>query len=90
MRKLYLNKIFKILDKEKKGELSINKLKNTFNAKNHPDVLNKIKNEDEIYNQFCYTLDIYIRYNNILNYSINNEQFLDYYSGISPSIIISV
>ena len=85
-RKLYLNKIFKILDKEKKGELSINKLKNTFNAKNHPDVLNKIKNEDEIYNQFCYTLDIYIRYNNILNYSINNEQFLDYYSGISPSI----
>ena len=85
-RKLYLNKIFKILDKEKKGEISINKLKNIFNSKNHPDVLNKIKNEDEIYNQFCYTLDIYIRYNNILNYSINNDQFLDYYSGISPSI----
>ena len=85
-RKLYLNKVFKVLDSEKKGEISINKLKNTFDAKNHPDVSDNIKSEDEIYNQFCYTLDIYIRFNNILNYSINFEQFFDYYSGISPSI----
>ena len=74
------------MDTEKKGEISINKLKNVYNAKNHPDVLNNNKNEDEIYNQFCYTLDIFIRVNNILNYSINNEQFIYYYSGISPSI----
>ena len=85
-RKIYLNKIFKILDTEKKGEISINKLKNTFDAKNHPDVLNNNKSEDEIYNQFCYTLDIYIRFNKILNYNINNEQFIEYYSGVSPSI----
>ena len=85
-RKIYLNKVFKILDTDKKAEISINKLKNTFDAKNHPDVLNNNKGEDEIYNQFCYTMDIYIRFSNILNYSINNDQFLDYYSGISPSI----
>ena len=85
-RKTFLNKVFKTLDTEKKGEISINKLKNVYNAKNHPDVLNNNKNEDEIYNQFCYTLDIFIRVNNILNYSINNEQFIYYYSGISPSI----
>ena len=85
-RKLYLNKIFKILDKEKKGEISINKLKNIFNSKNHPDVLNKIKNEDEIYNQFCYTLDIYIRYNNILNYSINNDKDDEYFENILEGV----
>ena len=85
-RKIYLNKVFKILDTDKKAEISINKLKNTFDAKNHPDVLNNNKGEDEIYNQFCYTMDIYIRFSNILNYSINNEQFIEYYSGISPSI----
>ena len=59
-RKLYLNKVFKVLDTEKKEEISINKLKNVFDAKNHPDVTNNNKTEDEIYNQFCYTLDIYI------------------------------
>ena len=85
-RKIYLVKVFKSIDSDKKGEISINKLKNIFNAKNHPDVSDNIRNEDEIYNQFCYTLDIFIRFNNILNYSINLEQFIDYYSGISPSI----
>ena len=85
-RTIYLVKVFKSIDSDKKGEISINKLKNIFNAKNHPDVSDNIRKEDEIYNQFCYTLDIFIRFNNILNYSINLEQFIDYYSGISPSI----
>ena len=85
-RTIYLVKVFKSIDSDKKGEISINKLKNIFNAKNHPDVSDNIRNEDEIYNQFCYTFDIFIRFNNILNYSINLEQFIDYYSGISPSI----
>ena len=85
-RQLILNQAFKILDTEKKGEISITKLKNSFNAKDHPDILDKNKTEDEIYNQFCYTLDIFIRLNNITTYIINQRQFIDYYSGISPSI----
>ena len=85
-RIIYLNKVFKHLDIDKKGEISINKLKNSYIAKNHPDIINNNKTEDEIYNQFCYTLDIYIRLNNIQNYTINNEQFIDYYTGISSSI----
>ena len=64
-RIIYLNKVFKHLDTDKKGEISINKLKNSYIAKNHPDIINNNKTEDEIYNQFCYTLDIYIRINNI-------------------------
>ena len=85
-RQLILNQAFKSLDTEKKGEISITKLKNSFNAKDHPDILDKNKTEDEIYNQFCYTLDIFIRLNNITTYIINQRQFIDYYSGISPSI----
>ena len=85
-RQLILNQAFKSLDTEKKGEISITKLKISFNAKDHPDILDKNKTEDEIYNQFCYTLDIFIRLNNITTYIINQRQFIDYYSGISPSI----
>ena len=85
-RKACLNEIYSNLDTEKKGEISVNTLKNIYNYRNHPDVLEGKKTPDEIYNKFCYTLDVYIRINNILNNSINNEQFIEYYSGISPSI----
>ena len=85
-RKAILNEIYSYIDVEKKGEISLNNLKNIYNVKNHPDVLKGIKTEQEIYNQFCYTIDVYIRVNRILTNSITNEQFIDYYSGISPSI----
>ena len=85
-RKSILNEIFSYIDTEKKGEISLNNFKDMYNAKNHPDVSNGIKSEQEIYNQFCYTIDVYIRVNKILNNSITKEQFVDYYSGISPSI----
>ena len=85
-RKDFIKQIFSNIDNDKKGEISINSLKNLYNAKNHPDVLDGKKSEQEIYNQFCYTIDVYIRVKKILNNCINNDQFIDYYSGISPSI----
>ena len=85
-RKEIINEVFSYIDNDKKGEIPLNNLKNIYNAKDHPDVLDGNKTEQEIYNQFCYTIDVYIRVNKILNNSINNEQFIDYYSGISPSI----
>ena len=85
-RKAYINEIFSNIDTEKKGEISVNTLKNLYNFKNHPEVLNGKKTAEEIYNQFCYTIDVYVRINKILSNNINNDQFIDYYSGISPSI----
>lgn len=85
-RKSYINTIFSTFVTDKKGKISVNDFKILFNARNHPDVLEGKKTEQEIYNQFCYTIDVYIRINNILSNSLNNEQFIDYYSGISPSI----
>ena len=85
-RKSYISTIFSNIDTEKTGEISINTLKNIYNSKNHPDVLNGKKTEEEVYNQFCYTIDVYVRINKILSNSLNKEQFIDYYSGISPSL----
>ena len=85
-RKSYINTIFSQIDTDKKGVIKVNDFKILFNARNHPDVLEGKKTEQEIYNQFCYTIDAYVRINNILNNKLNNEQFIDYYSGISPSI----
>jgi len=85
-RKSYINSIFSKIDTDKEGKIKANDFKILFNARNHPDVLEGKKTEQEIYNQFCYTIDVYIRVNNILDNSLNNDQFIDYYSGISPSI----
>ena len=85
-RKIYLIGIFSSIDTQKQGAVSVTILKQKYNAKMHPDVLSRKKSEEEIFSQFCFTLDVYIRVNNIMNNEITFEQFIDYYSGISPSI----
>ena len=60
-------------------------IKNFYKSKYHPDCQNKKFTENEIYNQFLFTFEIYLKINCIGN-SINCDQFIDYYSGISPSI----
>ena len=66
------------------GIISINTLKEIFNPENHPDVKNNRTNAKEICNQFYQALDIYSKLNNIVD--MNLDQFIDFYSGISPSI----
>ena len=87
-RKLYLLNKFSLIDKSQKGEISINYMKIIYknNAKFHPDVVNGIKSEDVVYNQFRQTLELYLDINKILNEMLTKEQFVDYYWGISASI----
>ena len=87
-RKLYVLNKFDLIDKTKKGEVDINYLKIIYknNAKYHPDVINGIKAEDIIYNQFRQTLELFLDINKILNEKITKDEFVDYYSGISASI----
>lgn len=66
------------------GIISINTLKEIFNPEMHPDVKNNRTSAKEIRNQFYQTLDIYSKLNNIID--MNLDQFIDFYSGISPSI----
>ena len=67
-------------------EISINILKEKFRPENHPEVLNHRRKPNDIYFQFCESLDIFTKLNNILN-NINLDQFIDFYSGISSSIV---
>ena len=84
-RKLFVVGKFANMDTEKKGMLSVNLLKNMYNSKQHPDVLLGTKSEKEVFDQFCDTIDIFIKINGISD-MITFEQFIDYYSGISASI----
>jgi Ca2+-binding EF-hand superfamily protein len=74
------------MDLEKKGEINLSILKERFNPKGHPDVLGGIASVEEIFKQFCYTLDIYCSIKNIKD-TITYKQFIEYYSGISSSIL---
>ena len=86
-RKLYIIGIFANLDTEKKGEVTINFLKSKYNAKKHPDVLNGTKSQEEAFEQFCYSLDLYCElYGLQKNGSLSFENFVDYYSGVSSCI----
>ena len=67
-------------------EISLKILKEKFKPEMHPEVLNHRRKPNDIYIQFCESLDIFAKLNNILN-NINLEQFIDFYSGISASII---
>ena len=86
-RKLYIIGIFENIDIEKKGEVSIQKLKNMYNSKYHPDVLNGTKSQEDAFEQFCNSLDLYCQVNDIqTNGNISFENFIDYYSGVSACI----
>ena len=86
-RKLYIDEIFSNIDSEQTKKISIELLKNTFNAKRHPEVINGTKSQEEILEQFCYSLDLYCDINSIpKNGELSYENFVDYYSCISASI----
>ena len=85
-RKLYVVNKFAKIDVEKQGEVKVSLLKANYNPKGHPDVISGKITDEEIFKQFCYTLDIYCNIRNI-NEIINYKQFIDYYNGISSSIL---
>ena len=85
-RKYYIVNKFAKLDTEKKGEVLISLLKEKYNPKGHPDVISGKITEEEAFKQFCYTLDIYCGIR-MLKDVINYKQFLEYYNGISSSIL---
>ena len=81
-----LNNIFKTqIDINKTGQISIYYFKRLYQAKNHPDVINKKMTQNEVMTQFNYTFDIFCKLNKISK-DINCSQFIEYYEGISPSI----
>ena len=86
-RRLYIVQIFSKIDKEQTKKVSIELLKNMFNAKKHPEVINGTKSEEEAFEQFCLSLDLFCELIGIpKNGEISFENFIEYYSYISASI----
>ena len=85
-RKYYIVNKFAKFDTEKKGEVLISLLKEKYNPKGHPDVIAGKISEEEAFKQFCYTLDIYCGIRMVKD-AINYKQFVEYYNGISSSIL---
>jgi len=56
-RKSIAMKAYKIMDKDRSGQLDINDIRQTYNAKHHPDVKAGKKTEDEILGEFLDTFE---------------------------------
>ena len=85
-RKIIIEYSYSLIDKDKMGRVPLDIIKSSYNCKLHPDVYVGLKQEEDIYKEFCYTFDVYCSLYNVKEY-INCEQFIDYYWGISASII---
>ena len=90
-REFIIQKLFEKLHKGN-GYVLINDLKKSFNATNHPDVINQIRNQDEIFLDFFDSLEIFKEYNgnlnndNIKNGYMSYEDFSNFFKEISMSI----
>ena len=84
-RRINVVSAFANLDKEKKGNCSIDLIKKSFNSKAHPDIQLKNSTPNEISNLFNYTFDTYCQYKGIGDI-IFLEDFVEYYEAISSCI----
>ncbi len=98
-RKIIVEEVYYKLLKNFNGRIKLSNLFKIYNAKNHPFVLQKILNEDLVYDEFCETFNILHKYyfdkrmNNMVHkissfndkdqLLININEFIEYYENIS-------
>ena len=86
-RKKIVLQAFQSFDKNGNGIIELDDIRDTYNAKMHPDVKSGKKTEEEVYTEFMDTF----RANHILKAGprskrVTYEEFLDYYNNISMTI----
>ena len=88
-RKNIVLKAFQSLDKNGNGIIELDDIRDTYNAKNHPDVKSGKKTEDEVLAEFLDTFEYEF---NLLSEEktddnkVSLEEFVEYYNNISLSI----
>lgn len=88
-RKALVQRAFKIMDKDGSGELDLSDIKQSYNAKKHPDVLAKKRTEDEILLEFLDTFEAaFAKKTQGKNRDgrVSQEEWLEYYQSISAGI----
>ena len=87
-RKKIVEEIFNKLDINHSNAIEKEEIKSKFNAKNHPDVLNGKKTEDEILLEFIETFESTYNYlcGTENDGKVTLEEFMEYYENVSLSI----
>ena len=83
-------KAFAIMDKDKSGKIDINDIRQTYNAKQHPDVQSGKKTEDDILTEFLDTFEDHFAdmkgQSDSRDGIIVMKEWLEYYNNVSMSI----
>jgi len=79
---------FGIMDKDRSGVLNIDDIRQSYNAKFHPDVKAGKKTEDDVLMEFLDTFEQHYAYSheNTRDGSISMDEWLEYYNNVSMSI----
>ena len=86
-RKISIISKFAEMDKKKVGYLPIAYLKKVYNAKFHPDCFLGKKPENEVFEEFMFTFEVFCFLKNLGNeQEISYMDFVEYYTPISSSI----
>jgi Ca2+-binding EF-hand superfamily protein len=88
LRRGIIEKAFRKIDKDGSGILDIDDIKDLYNAKKHPDVVQGKKTEQQILMEFLETFEIHhnIKTNGQNDSRITLDEFVEYYKNISASI----
>jgi calcyphosin len=83
-------KAFSIMDKDGSGKLDINDIRQTYNAKQHPDVMDGKRTEDEVLTEFLDTFEDHFcdmkGQADSRDGIIEMHEWLEYYNNVSMSI----
>ena len=78
---------YKKLDRTGDGQVDIQDIKGVYNAKNHPDVKDGKKTEDEVLGEFLETFEMHHNLKGgMRDQIITTEEFHEYYNNVSASI----
>lgn len=84
-----VQRAFNIIDKDRSGVLDVTDIKQSYNAKKHPDVLGGKRTEEEILIEFLDTFEAAFSVKNhgkTRDSKVTFEEFAEYYQNISASI----
>jgi len=84
----FCKKAFNIMDKDRSGVLNIEDIKQSYNAKMHPDVKSGKKTEDDILMEFLDTFEMHYSLNHegSRDGNISVDEWIEYYNNVSMSI----
>jgi len=84
----FCKKAFAIMDKDRSGVLNIEDIKQSYNAKMHPDVKSGKKTEDDILMEFLDTFEMHYSLNHegSRDGNISMDEWIEYYNNVSMSI----